>query len=117
MSVSSKFRLRNVGYPRWVRQNKISIENVLETVDKLFRARTDNHLKRIDWCLGILFVPFGDRFSESWEPLDMEIVFLIGIFGQCILHGLGHGEGTLTESKFVNLLTVLLKLSLKLCHE
>lgn len=69
--VSCKFRLRNIGYPRWVRKNEISIENVLETVDKLFGAWTDNHLKWINGCLGVLLVPLGNGFPESWETLDM----------------------------------------------
>ena len=60
--VPSEFRLRNIRHPRWVWQDEVAVEDVLETIDELLGAWTDNHLWGIDWSLGIFFIPFGDSF-------------------------------------------------------
>ena len=117
MFVPRVLRLRNIRHPGWVWQNEVAVEDVLETVDELLGASTDDHSFGIDGSLGVFFIPLGDGFSQSWETLDMQVILLVGIFCESVLHGLWYWEWTLTKSELVDFFSVFLEFSLQLCHE
>ena len=66
MLVLSEIRLRDIRYPRWIRKNKVAIEDILKTVNQLFRARAYNNVIWVNFILGVFLIPRGNILSKRW---------------------------------------------------